>query len=94
MEKQGTLRHLKPVEIFPCGTGMCTSVSTMIVTSIFKELISVFNLGISQSGCICPAWHLKLGHFKKLMVSVKLQTMQITSTWRLALQVVQLYELA
>ena len=29
---------------------MCTSVSTMIVTSIFKELISVFNLEISQSG--------------------------------------------
>ena len=50
MEKQGTLRHLKPVEIFPCGTGMCTSVSTMIVTSIFRELISVFNLEISQSG--------------------------------------------
>ena len=29
---------------------MCTSVSTMIVTSIFRELISVFNLEISQSG--------------------------------------------
>ena len=29
---------------------MCTSVSTMIVTSIFRELILVFNLEISQSG--------------------------------------------
>ena len=29
---------------------MCTSVSIMIVTSIFKILISVFYLEISQSG--------------------------------------------
>ena len=42
---------------------MCTSVSTMIVTSIFKELISVFNLEISQSGALsCMA----LGSFQKI----------------------------
>ena len=33
---------------------MCTSVSTMIVTSIFKILILVLNLEISQSGSHVP----------------------------------------
>ena len=41
---------------------MCTSVSTMIVTSIFKILISVFDLEISQSGSYVPhgTWALQV----------------------------------
>ena len=71
---------------------MCTSVSTMIAMSIFKILISVFNLGSSQSGSYVP--HGTLNWVISKMVWIKLQTMQITSSWRLAPQVLQLYELA
>ena len=46
---------------------MCTSVSTMIVMSIFKVLISVFNLEISQSGAyIMSCMALKIGSFQKI----------------------------